>query len=199
MFVSGHLQLLRAQFDPRADSERCGQVDAALKGLGRIQAAVDRLRLLSQAADGPAHRGRVDLAELLTHAVASRKPDQPAATVEVSPGEQTVTGDREQLGLAVHAVLEFADEIAALVAHSLVKLESTDNSRRLQVIARGQGLSTWQLPNTFEPFYPQRLIRGQSHGLGLFLAQTVVHGHRGQATARRQQDGTLQLDFLLPA
>ena len=46
---------------------------------------------------------------------------------------------------------------------------------------------------------PQRLVRGQSHGLGLFLAQTVVHGHRGQATARRHRDGTLQLDFLLPA
>ncbi|MEC7726263.1 MAG: ATP-binding protein, partial [Planctomycetota bacterium] len=59
-------------------------------------------------------------------------------------------------------------------------------------------LATWQLPNTFEPFYPQRLIRGQSHGLGLFLAQTVVHGHRGQATARRQADGGLQLDFMLP-
>ena len=199
MFVSGHLQLLRAQFDPRADSERCAQVEAALNGLGRIQAAVDRLRLLSQAADGPVQRGRVDLAELLAHAVASRKPDQPAATVEMPAGEQTVTGDREQLALAVRAVLEFADEIAALVTHSHVKLESTDNARRLQVIARGQGLSTWQLPNTFEPFYPQRLIRGQSHGLGLFLAQTVVHGHRGQATARRHPDGALQLDFLLPA
>ena len=199
MFVSGHLQLLRAQFDPRADSERCAQVDAALNGLSRIQAAVDRLRLLSQAADGPVQRGRVDLAELLAHAVASRKPDQPAATVEMPPGAQGVTGDREQLALAVRAVLEFADEIAALVTHSHVKLESADNARRLQVIARGQGLSTWQLPNTFEPFYPQRLIRGQSHGLGLFLAQTVVHGHRGQATARRHPDGTLQLDFLLPA
>ena len=177
--------------------EATSALDSESEGL--VQAAVDRLRLLSQAADGPVQRGRVDLAELLAHAVASRKPDQPAATVEMPPGEQAVTGDREQLALAVRAVLEFADEIAALVTHSHVKLESTDNARRLQVIARGQGLSTWQLPNTFEPFYPQRLIRGQSHGLGLFLAQTVVHGHRGQATARRHPDGTLQLDFLLPA
>ena len=69
----------------------------------------------------------------------------------------------------------------------------------MRVVARGQGLATWQLPNTFEPFYPQRLLRGQSNGLGLFIAQTVVLGHRGQATVRRLQDGALQLDFLLPA
>lgn len=198
LFVSGHLQLLRAQFDPQQEEARRDQVDAALTGLGRIQAAVDRLRLLSQAADGPGKRSQVDLAALITQAVAERPPGQPTATIEMPAGEQPVEGDREQLGLAMTAIVQFADELAALVPHSHLQLEATDNARRIRLVARGQGLSTWQLPNTFEPFYPQRLIRGQSHGLGLFLAQTVVHGHRGQATVRRRGDGALQLDFLLP-
>ena len=198
MFVSGHLQLLRAQFDPRADTERCGQIDAALNGLKRIQAAVDRLRLLSQAADGPAGNSRVDLAALITHAIQGRAPDAACATIEMPAGELVVQGDLDQLTLAVNAIVQFADEVAALVTHSHLQVEPTENAQRIRLIARGQGLSTWRLPNTFEPFYPQRLIRGQSHGLGLFLAQTVVHGHRGQATARRRADGTLQLDFLLP-
>jgi hypothetical protein len=43
------------------------------------------------------------------------------------------------------------------------------------------------------------VLRGQGHGLCLFLAQTIVLGHRGQATARRLGDGSLQVDFVLPA
>ena len=104
----------------------------------------------------------------------------------------------QQLQRAVTAIVQFADEIAALVTASHLRLDATESARRLRVVARGQGLATWRLPNTFEPFYPQRLIRGHSHGLGLFLAQTVIHAHRGQATVRRHPDGSLQLDFLLP-
>ena len=198
MFASGHLQLLKAQLHPRDDADRCSQVDAALDGLGRIQGAVERLRLLSQAADGPTADDRVDLGALISHAVRARASGAATAAVEIEPGEHAVQGDLAQLTLAVAAVVEFADEIAAVVSHCQLTLGATEGAYRLRLLARGQGLATWQLPNTFEPFYPQRLIRGQSHGLGLFLAQTVVHGHRGQATARRQADGGLQLDFLLP-
>ncbi len=199
MFVSGHLQLLKAQLGQREDSNRRDQVDAALDGLGRIQAAVDRLRQLSEAAGGPRRREQVDLAELVARAVARRQPDVPSATVAMPAEAQTVTGDPDQLALAVTALVQFADEVAALASSAHLELTAATKARRVRVVARGQGLATWRLPNTFEPFYPQRLIRGQSHGLGLFLAQTVVQGHRGQATVRRLGDGALQLDFLLPA
>ena len=198
MFVSGHLQLLKAQLDADELAKQAGQIEAALNGLGRIQASVDRLRLLSQAADGPTREDRVDLAALLTNALEERSQDAPAAAVETAEGDHIVRGDPEHLRLAVTAILQFADEIAVLVSSSRLQLDATERAVRLRVVARGQGLSTWKLPNTFEPFYPQRMIRGQSHGLGLFLAQTVVHAHRGQATVRRHADGALQLDFLLP-
>ena len=198
MFISGHLQLLKAQLDADDAERQSGQVEAALTGLGRIQASVERLRLLSQAADGPASADRVDLAELIELAIAQRPTEAPTATVEIADGEHVVRGDAEQLQRAVTAIVQFADEIAALVTASHLRLDATESARRLRVVARGQGLATWRLPNTFEPFYPQRLIRGHSHGLGLFLAQTVIHAHRGQATVRRHPDGSLQLDFLLP-
>ena len=198
LFVSGHLQLLRAAFDAQTESGRRGQVDAALAGLQRIQASVDRLRRLSDAADGPQRRGPVDLAALIAHAVAQREADGNNASVTTPAGPQVVQGDRDQLELAILAIVRFADELAK-IAQSHLQLAATEGALRLRVVARGQGLATWQLPNTFEPFYPQRLLRGQSNGLGLFLAQTVVLGHRGQATVRRLQDGALQLDFLLPA
>jgi signal transduction histidine kinase len=198
LFVSGHLQLLRAAFDAQTESGRRGQVDAALAGLQRIQASVDRLRRLSEAANGPQRRGAVDLAALIAHAVAQREADGDNASVTTPAGPQVVQGDRDQLELAILAIVRFADELAQ-IAQSHLQLAATEGALRLRVVARGQGLATWQLPNTFEPFYPQRLLRGQSNGLGLFLAQTVVLGHRGQATVRRLQDGALQLDFLLPA
>ncbi len=96
------------------------------------------------------------------------------------------------------AIVEFADELAALASGCRLDLTATDDARRLRLLARGQELANWQLPHTFEPFYPQRMMRSQSHGLGLFLAQTVVQGHHGQATVRRLNDGALQLDFVLP-
>ncbi|MFK7739170.1 MAG: sensor histidine kinase [Planctomycetota bacterium] len=200
LFVSGHLQLLRAQFGNESDVERDrrDQVDAALAGLQRIQASVDRLRLLSDAADGPKKDEEVDLAEVVTHAVSKREPGQPAATIDVLAGPQTVRGDRTQLVLAGEALIAFADELAALCGDSHLSLTESESSRRLRLVARGQALASWQLPNTFEPFYPQRIVRGRSHGLGLFLLQTIVLGHHGQATVRRRNDGAVQFDFLLP-
>ncbi|MFT4513791.1 MAG: signal transduction histidine kinase [Planctomycetota bacterium] len=198
LFVSGHLQLLRAALEGPAEQGRRDQVDAALTGLKRIQTAVERLRLLSQAANGPRRRETVDLAALIARAVSERQPDAETASVTTPPGPQLVEGDREQLTLAVTAIVRFADEVAQAVTNSHLQLSATKDAHRLRVVARGTGLATWQLPNTFEPFYPQRLLRGHSNGLGLFLAQTVVLGHRGQATVRRLHDGALQLDFLLP-
>lgn len=198
MFVSGHLQLLRASLAGGGNESHRGQVDAALEGIERIQTAVERLRLLSEAANGPTRREAVDLTALIAQAVAGRQTDAEAASINTPAGPQLVDGDREQLELAVTAIVHFADELAQSVSQSQLQLSDDDGVLRLRVVARGQGLATWQLPKTFEPFYPQRLLRGQSHGLGLFLAQTVILGHRGQATVRRLQDGALQLDFLLP-
>ena len=68
---------------------------------------------LSEAAGGPRRREQVDLAALVAHAVAQRQPDAPSATVAMPPGAQTVTGDPDQLALAVTAIVQFADEVAA--------------------------------------------------------------------------------------
>jgi hypothetical protein len=64
--------------------------------------------------------------------------------------------------------------------------------------ANGDPVTGWSLPRTFEPYYPTRALRGQSQSLGFCFAQTVVLGHRGQATVRRLADGSLRFDFVLP-
>ncbi|MCA8951277.1 MAG: HAMP domain-containing histidine kinase, partial [Planctomycetes bacterium] len=70
--VSGQLQLLHADLDPTTQRARRDQVRAALEGVQRIQATVDRLRLVTGAANGPRHREPVDLASLLQAHLAAR-------------------------------------------------------------------------------------------------------------------------------
>ena len=189
MFVSGHLQLLRASLDSKLKDSQRDQVDAALTGLKRIQAAVDRLRLLSEAANGPSGQEAADLGALVARAVAERNPGAETAKVTTPSEPQIVHGDREQLALAVDAIVQFADELSEAVTDCQLQLTQTESAYRLRVLASGQGLATWQLPKTFEPFYPQRLLRGQSPGLGLFLAQAQAPGPCGRATARPRPSG----------
>lgn len=188
LFVAGHLQLLRASFDPSQERGRRDQIGAALDGVQRIQMSVERLRLLSQAANGPRRTEPVELRDLLGD-----------ANVQVAgAGSTVVAGDREQLSAAVRAVLQFRSELATMGTPSTLDLEPLERGVRLRLVASGTGIAAWRLPHSFEPYYPNRILRSHGHGLSLFLAQTVVQGHRGQATARRLGDGSLQFDFLLP-
>jgi nitrogen-specific signal transduction histidine kinase len=199
-YVAGHLQLLRASFATAQERDRRDQIGAALQGIDRIRAALDRLRLLAQAANGPRRSERVDLAAVVRQASQTR-PESPAGSVvlELGPTEQPVPGDQEQLTAAVAAIVRFADELAAAGAGCHLQLDTLAAARRLRLSARIPSLGDWKLPQTFEPFYPSRALRGRSQGLGVFLAQTVILGHGGQATVRRLGDGTLQFDFVLPA
>ncbi len=198
MFVSGYLQLLRAGLQGE-DRTRRDQVAAAMSGVARIEASVARLRLLTAAANGPRARGEVDLGAVLREQLAMAPRSDGTATVAGADGAHVVRGDREQLTAGVAALLRFADELAAAGASAQLRVDGGEGSRRLQLLAGGPALAQWQLPSSFEPYSPRRALRGQSAGLGLFLVQTIVLGHRGQATVRRLGDGGLQFDFVLPA
>ena len=196
-FVSGHLQLLQASFEGAPERDRRDRVRAALSGIERIQVSVDKLRLLAEAANGPRQREAVDLGALLLAAMAARSSAAHVA-VHIEPSSHAVTGEPNQLGEAVQALVRFADELVIAGASAQLQLSALPSACRLRLTANGGLLAGWQLPHTFEPVYPSRALRGQSLGLGLFLAQTVVLGHRGQALARRLPDGAIQLDFVLP-
>jgi signal transduction histidine kinase len=199
MFVAGHLQLLRGSLDPNTQAGARQQIDSVLAGVRRIQTGVDRLRLCAEAAHGPTRREQVDLAELLALAVAARSSDRAHATLTIAEGRHVVTGDRQQLQSAVQALVQFADDLAVLGAHSHMQLDPLSTSCRLRLEASGAELASLQLPHSFEPFYPSRALRSPGLGLGLFLTQTVFLGHRGQATVQRRREGTVQFDFVLPS
>jgi signal transduction histidine kinase len=199
MFASGHLQLLRHAALTANERDRLSQLDSVRAGLQRIQNSVDRLRLLSQAAAGPRRSDAIDLGDLVHVAAGARAQQAVAAAVHLPATPMPLQGDKEQLTAAVAAIVQFADGLVADGATAAIRFDALPGAFRLRVQASGSNLARWHVPATFEPYYPQRALRGHAQGLGLFLCQTVVLGHRGQATVRRQPDGSLQLDFVLPA
>lgn len=192
--VAGHLQLVRSMLPDPQDN---GPVTAALAGVRRIQNTIDTLRAIAEAADGPTERQPVDLAQVLhggTEAatgVVAQEPKLP------NPGNR-VDGDRRQLQAAAAALLRFAAGLNDAGFQATVRLLDGPRSAGFELIMTGDGLDGWLLPRTFEPYYPNRMLRGGSHGLDLFLAQAVTLGHGGQAQAQRQDHATVRCSFLLP-
>lgn len=197
LFLMGHLQLLAAQLEP-GQQDLHGQLDSALAGASRIQATVDRLRLLSHAAAGLRHADAVDLLALLDAARREHAAGLPPARTEPSQGPFVLHGDAELLRPAVALLCEIAAEFAAAGNQVWFELTLLNRAVRLRLLLSGAGLDEWRLSRTFEPYYLSRLLRGSSRGLGLFLVQTVVQSHGGLATAQRQPGGGIAIDLLLP-
>jgi len=197
-FVTGHLQLLRASLQAAEARDQRDQLASALQGLTRIQATVERLRLLAHAANGPRPGAAVDLSTLAREAAARATKAGEHAEVVLAPIALPVFGDRRQLAAAVAALVAVADHFAAAGTTTRLAIEALPGAARLCLTSTGAALRGWSLPHSFEPYYPARALRGQVPGLGMFLVQTVILGHGGQARAQRQADGSLQFDFLLP-
>lgn len=200
MYLSGYLQLLKASFDPVADRDRRDQLASAVGGVQRIQATVERIRLVSQAASGASRDNRVDLAALLrgTLAAAGAAKTLPLL-LEPAASDFVIAGDTALLQPALAALLQVALELCELQCKAHLWLARLQQAVRLRLSISGPGLQSWLLPRTFEPYYLNRVLRGSSHGLSLFLVQTVFLAHGGQALARRLPDGSLCLDLLLPS
>lgn len=193
--VAGHLQLLRATL---ADSKDSGPAAAALAGVQRIQDTVDSLRSVAEAADGPGERSRVDLRGLLREQLAVAHCEPLAGPALQSTGLDPTLGDPHQLRAATAALVRFAKGLAD--AGYAVTVDRVEAPRAVgyELSVTGEGLDGWLLPRAFEPYYPNRLLRGGNHGLDLFLLQAVTLGHGGQAQAQRRDHGTVHFSFALP-
>lgn len=197
LFLTGHLQLLDARLGASADKDVRDQIAAAIAGAGRIQTSVERIRALSRAAAGPRRSVPVDLRELATQATHAAPARGTPLDLNVAQPDQTfvVAGDPDLLQPAIEQFVQVGREIRELGLHVAIELDVTESAVRLRMQIAGKGLRDWRLPRSYEPYYLNRLLRGSSHGLALFLVQTTVHAHRGQATARRLREDLLVLDL----
>ncbi len=195
LFAAGHLQLLEAMLDERADATPLAQLRAIKEGLDRIGTTMAKIRLLGEARSARGPRKPVALAELLRSAAADL-----LGGVTVAEGLESVPvlADERLLRAALEELVAVGHELASRADSVRLELDPADDNLRVRLLLRGLDVPDWQLPRAFEPYYLNRILRGTTRGLALFLVQTIVHAHGGLALARRCADGTVAMDLLLP-
>ena len=175
----------------------------------RMDKLVGELLTLSrlEASDGVTRREAVDLTELVDAIVDDARfeageadpDDTPRIAVEAE-GSVNVDGDPDLLWSALENVIRNAVKHGATGGLVKVVVTGTQGMARVEVLDHGPGIAPAGLAHIFEPFYRANPAGTgvDGHGLGLAIAQRVVHAHGGDISAANREGGGLQVRISLP-
>jgi signal transduction histidine kinase len=193
----GHLEIRRRA---GADNGDGGEIDVALDELDRIERIIERLLLLARA-DQP---GFVEQREIeLEHFLE----DVFFRWTEVAPrrwrlGELasgTLTGDAEQLRIALDALLENAVKYSEPEDEIEVSSARTPYGVTIEVRDAGIGIPQEALGRIFDRFARVDAARTRARGgvgLGLAIVDTIAKAHGGRAhVASRGRSTVFSLDL----
>ena len=113
----------------------------------------------------------------------------------VPDGLPEVTADPGLIGVAFEKILENALEAMPSGGELEIRLHAREGWVCFLFTDTGGGISPKHLPHVFEPFYGSK---PQASGLGLTMAQRIVHEHRGRLTVDSSDRGT-EVEIRLPA
>jgi len=184
------------------ESNRMDKLVGELLTLSRLEALPDLLR-----------REPVDLTELLDSIVADarfeaaqhdlrdgRALEEATRILIDAEGSVVVSGDGDLLWSALENVVRNAAKHGAQGGIVTVVVRMDEGRARVDVLDRGPGIAAADLAAVFQPFFRAGASRTSvdGHGLGLAIAQRVVHAHGGEIMARNRDDGGLQMTITLP-
>jgi two-component system OmpR family sensor kinase len=184
---------LRESQAPQERERAAANANHAVERLARL---LTDLRKLSDLAERPAERLRVDIPQLLQEMIEAAQL-QPAyrtrqinLTVARVPRRlPAVMGDRDLLGLAVYNLVENALKFTS--ADDAVEVRALEDGRAIivEVADTGPGIAPEELRNIFEELYRGTNARGvEGSGLGLALARRIVDLHGGEIAVRTRRD-----------
>jgi len=192
--IRGAAQLLEREFP---DSEHREYTGVIIKEADRLQNLVDRLLGPSR----PPRRDRLNVHEALEHVrklVEAEAPTGASVARDYDPSIPDLTGDREQL---VQALLNLARNAlqavgngGRIVFRSRARRQVTIDGTLHKLVAvmeiedDGPGVPTDMLEKIF---YPMVTTRAGGTGLGLPIAQYLVHGHGGHIECRSRPGCTV--------
>ena len=176
------------------------------KWIGFIQEEAARMRSLvedmlflakNDAARQPTQFTRLSMSELTTGCLLLFEPVAFEAGVsldsDIAP-DLTLSGDEEQLRRLVMILLDNAVKYAGEQGTVFLSLTPLSDRVRLAVTNSGDPIPAEHLPHLFERFYRADSSRSRErggYGLGLAIAQTIVHTHGGKLTVTSTaQQGT---------
>ena len=114
--------------------------------------------------------------------------------------EATVMADREQLRLALDALLENAVKFTS--ADDVIALSVEGNGSgevRLWVSDEGSGIAVSELPHVFDRFRTSSVVReSRGTGLGLALVRAVAEAHGGSVAVRSPPGAGSDFEIVLP-
>ncbi|MBA5638515.1 HAMP domain-containing protein [Duganella sp. LX20W] len=113
-----------------------------------------------------------------------------------------VTGQADLLARAIENVVRNAIKHSPEGGTVELQLRPRPHARQLcvRVLDNGPGVAVEELASIFLPFFRSANTRNdtEGHGLGLAIAQHVVHAHGGAITASNRPEGGLCVEIVLP-
>jgi two-component system OmpR family sensor kinase len=169
----------------------------------RMDRLVDELLTLSrlEATPSVSKTEMVDLTEMVDQIADDARfeagPDGAAVVVEGAGA--AVPGEPGLLWRAIENVVRNAIKHGA--GHEVrIGMRSDAGSVHIDVCDRGPGIAEDDLASIFQPFFRSNPTHNNvdGHGLGLAIAQRVVHAHGGTIAAANQAGGGLRVTISLP-
>jgi two-component system sensor histidine kinase SenX3 len=179
--------VLEASNDPEAIAKFASRMQAETKRLsGLVQEIIDLSRLQD---DDPLKNGKpVDLAEVINEAIdQSRLNSENRKISLVFDGQSQikVNGDRAQIMMAIHNLIENAINYSPDGTRVAITLKVVDAIAEVSVSDQGIGIPEKDLERIFERFYrvdPARSRLTGGTGLGLSIVKHIAKNHGGDVS-----------------
>ncbi len=117
------------------------------------------------------------------------------------PGLPRLTADRARLKQVVLNLLDNAIKYTPRGGEIVVSARSADGRVECSVQDTGEGIPPDDLPHIFDKLYRARRLRGrpvEGSGLGLTIAQQIIHAHGGDISAQSELGKGSTFTFTLP-
>jgi signal transduction histidine kinase len=194
--IIGYLELLRDDAERDGDDpaarQRAQFLNVVDRNARRLLRLVGDLLFVAQVEAGKLSldEGAVDLGAVARESVEAAAPRAADAGVELTleaAEVPPVQGDRDRLGQALDNLVSNAIKFTPRGGHVTVRLMREDDRAVLEVSDTGIGISEVDMQQLFQRFF--RTQRATSAaipgvGLGLTIAQAIVHGHEGRISVQ---------------
>jgi len=206
--ILGYVELLRDGEGgklPQAADEMLSVVE---NNAERLEQLVDDMLTMSvlDAEPTPASHGRVALAPVLDHVVASLEPFAAARGVDLSvewnDAVPVIDGDHRQLERALTKVMHNAIKFTPAGGSVGVEVEQAENLAVIRIIDTGIGIPEQDLPQLFGRFF--RASNAQAGavpgtGLGLAIVRGLIRAHGGEISVTSAENIGTTVRIELPA
>jgi signal transduction histidine kinase len=185
--------------DEADDPEALRRSLAVVREAGeRSERLIDALLALARADREEYRRAEVDLSELA--AQQTDETDLDGLRLELALRPARVLGDRELLRSMTANLIDNAVRHNTADGWIEIRTESDGAEARLEISNSGAMVTAEEAASLREPFRRLRTVRtGDSLGLGLSIAASVAHAHRGQLAIEPLERGGLRVSVALPA